>query len=362
MLGDLETEHARCVMISKFAEIVVVSVDYRLAPEHPFPAGVEDCYAALLWTVEHAPELNIDPQRAAVGGTSAGGGLAAALSLMSRDRKGPAISFQFLGFPVTDDQMQTESVRHFTDTPNWTHEATINMWAYYLGDPKPAEVSPYAAPLRADDLTNLPPAYIWTGEFDPLRDEGIQYALRLMSANVPVELHNFAGTFHGFDQTPEAAIAQRSQREQVAVIRAAFGERRAADLGGKGATLSHTMIHVADVVQTADWYRRVFDLEIKFLAEDKQYAELMTGGTTLAFSSEGLEEQKYGRFVANRKSDLPAGFHLAIQVSNLAECYQSALEEGAVQINPPEPQPWGPSVARIRDLNGILVAIGERQN
>lgn len=216
MLGNLDTEHARCVMIARDAGCVVVSVDYRLAPEHPFPAGVEDCYAGLLWTIRNATELGIDPARVAVGGTSAGGGLAAAVSLMARDRQQPKLAFQFMGFPVTDDRMETDSIKAFTDTPNWTYPATVIMWNHYLGETRSDQTSPYAAPMRADDLRDLPPAYIWTGEFDPLRDEGIAYALRLMAAGVPIELHNFAGTFHGFDQTPGAVIARRSQREQVA--------------------------------------------------------------------------------------------------------------------------------------------------
>ncbi len=222
MLGDLDTEHARCVMIAREAACVVVSVDYRLAPEHPFPAAPEDSYAGLVWTAENAARLGVDAERIAVGGTSAGGGLAAAVSLMARDRRGPRVSFQFMGFPVLDDRMETASVRAFTDTPNWTYEATVNMWRYYL-DGHAGSVSPYAAPMRAEDLSGLPPAYVWTGEFDPLRDEGVAFALRLMAAGVPVEMHNYAGAFHGFDQVPGAEIAQRSRHEQVAVLRAAFG-------------------------------------------------------------------------------------------------------------------------------------------
>lgn len=222
MLGDLDTEHARCVMIAREAACVVVSVDYRLAPEHPFPAAPEDSYAGLVWAAQNAARLGVDATRIAVGGTSAGGGLAAAVSLMARDRRGPKVAFQFMGFPVLDDRMETASVRAFTNTPNWTHEATLNMWRTYLGG-RADSVSPYAAPMRADDLSGLPPAYIWTGEFDPLRDEGVAYALRLMAAGVPVEVHNYPGTFHGFDQVPGARVAERCRHEQVAVLRAALG-------------------------------------------------------------------------------------------------------------------------------------------
>lgn len=359
MLGNLETEHARCVMIARDAECVVISVDYRLAPEHPFPAALDDAYVALHWTVEHADMLGLDTERIAVGGTSAGGGLAASIALMSRDRNGPKIAFQFMGFPVTDDRMTTETVQTFTETPNWTHDANINMWDYYLGENR-ENVSPYAAPMRADNLSDLPPAYIWTGEFDPLRDEGIQYAVRLMSAGVSVELHNFAGTFHGFDQIPSAAIAKRSQQEQVAVIRAALGGSISRDEASDVTHFSHMMLHVAHVKTTVEWYRTVFGFTITFITPDASYAEMDTGSTTLAFSAEPIEREKYGNFVPNTSEALPAGFHLALQVSDLNATYEKALAMGAVSINPPQAQTWGADVARIRDLNGVLVAIGSR--
>lgn len=358
MLGNLETEHARCVMIARDADCVVVSVDYRLAPEHPFPAGAEDCYSILLWVVDQAAPLGVDISRLAVGGTSAGGGLAAALCLMSRDRGGPVIAFQFMGFPVTDHRMATESVSTFNNTPNWTYDATVNMWAYYLGSDSVETTSPYASPLNAKDLSQLPPAYIWTAEFDPLRDEGIQYATKLMSHGVSVELHNYAGTFHGFDQTPEAQIALRSQREQIAVIRSALGLRTVATLGQAQALLSYTMIHVPDVEQTVNWYRQIFDLKIKMMTDDYTYAEMSTGMTTLAFSDEQMERSKYGNFVPNRAAENPCGFHLAFTVNNVDNVHAAAVEAGATSINAPESQPWGGRVARIRDLNGVLVAIG----
>lgn len=359
MLGDLETEHARCVRIARDAECVVVSVDYRLAPEYPFPAGVEDCYAGLVWVATNATEFGIDPDRIAVGGTSAGGGLAAAVALMARDREGPKIALQFMGFPVTDDRMETVSVKSFTNTPNWTYDATVNMWKYYLGEHSTDEVSPYAAPMRAKDVSSLPPAYVWTAEFDPLRDEGIAYALRLIAAGVPVELHNYAYTFHGFDQVPNATIAQCAQQEQIVVIGAALGTRPLDHQQTNAPNFSHTMIHVADVAQTIVWYNKVFDLKTKFVTEDGQYAELLTGNTTLVFSANALEHSKYGDFAENSLDVLPPGFHIAISVPDLHTTYQRALESGAVSINPPEAQPWGTYVARIRDMNGILVAIGE---
>lgn len=357
MLGGLDTEHARCVMIAKEAACVVLSVDHSLAPEHPFPAAPEDCYAALNWAVNNADDLGIDPDQIAVGGTSSGGGLAAAVTLMARDRQGPNIMFQFMGFPVTDNHMSTPSVRAYTDTPNWTHDANVNMWRYYLGEDYTQIESAYAAPLRTNDLSKLPPAYIWTAEFDPLRDEGITYAKALIDAGVTVELHNYPGAFHGFDQVPGATIAERSQREQVAVLKAAFGTVASAETTN-AARLAHIMIHVTDVAKTIHWYTELFGFKITFITPEKNYAELSTGSTTLAFSDEVLEVAKYGEFTHNRPEEVPAGFHLTLEVNDLPSVYAEVLAAGAISINAPEPQPWGGFVARVRDPNGILIALG----
>jgi len=210
--GDLDSEHARCVRLAGQADCVVVSVDYRLAPECRFPAAVEDCYAALSWTAASADDLGIERSRIGVGGVSAGGGLAAAVALMARDRRGPVVAFQMLMFPVLDDRMESASM-NFVDTPLFDGPAAARMWTSYLGENR-ANVSPYAAPARAKDLRGLPPTYLATGEFDPLRDEGIAYALRLLAADVSVELHNFAGTFHTFDVF-STAVSTRAANEQV---------------------------------------------------------------------------------------------------------------------------------------------------
>jgi acetyl esterase/lipase len=220
-MGDLESEHARCLQICGELAFPVVSVDYRLAPEHPFPAGAEDCYAALVWSARHAAELGGDAARIAVGGSSAGGGLAAGVALMARDRGGPALAFQLLIYPVLDDRMQTRSMREFADTPIWDRPNSEQMWRHYLGG-RPGEVSPYAAPARAERLEGLAPAYLMTAEFDPLRDEGIEYAARLLQAGVPTELHSFPGAFHGFDVMGAAAISQTAVREQLLALRRAL--------------------------------------------------------------------------------------------------------------------------------------------
>ncbi len=216
-VGDLDTEDLRCREFARRTQVVVVSVDYRLAPEHPFPAGFEDCYDVVSWVASAGAELGIDPTRIAVGGSSAGGALAAAVALACRDLGGPALVLQLLLYPVLDERLVTASMRACTDTPGWNQPNSVHMWRHYLGGR--ADPSPYAAPARASDLAGLPRAYVLTVEFDPLRDEGIEYARRLMAAGVPTELHNLPGAFHGFDAAaPEAALSRRALTEQCATL------------------------------------------------------------------------------------------------------------------------------------------------
>jgi acetyl esterase/lipase len=187
---------------------VVVSVDYRLAPEHPYPAAAEDCYAALRWLVEHADELGVDPRRIAVLGDSAGGGLAATTALLARDRGGPAVALQVLIEPELDDRLDTPSMLAGADTVGWNSAQAVLSWRYYLGD-EPADA--YAAPARMADLAGLPPTYLTVNELDCLRDEGLEYARRLLAAGVSTELHCWPGTFHGFATlVPTAAVARRA--------------------------------------------------------------------------------------------------------------------------------------------------------
>jgi acetyl esterase/lipase len=223
VLGNIERSHAGCCQLARNVGAVVATVEYRLAPEHPFPAAIHDCFAALTWFAAKAADLGADSERIAVFGQSAGGGLAAGLALFSRDHDGPPLCFQYLGIPEIDDRLDTPSMRAFTDTPMWHRPNAEWSWKYYLGDPPPAEVSPYAAPARATDLTGLPPAYICTMEFDPLRDEGIHYALALMAASVKVELHSFPGTFHGSILVANASVTKRINAEQIVVLQRALG-------------------------------------------------------------------------------------------------------------------------------------------
>lgn len=211
-LGDVELEHGAAVALANAVDAVVVNVEYRLAPEHPYPAGLEDCYAGL----RHLAGLDgVDATRLAVHGQSAGGGLAAATALLARDRGGPALCFQSLGIPELDDRLETPSMRAFTDTPMWSRGQAERSWELYLGG---QQADAYAAPARAGDLAGLPPAYVVTCELDPLRDEGLTYAMRLLAAGVSVELHSFPGTLHGSAIAQGAAVVARMDHELVGAL------------------------------------------------------------------------------------------------------------------------------------------------
>jgi acetyl esterase/lipase len=220
VVGDLDTFDAGLRRMVDELGVVVVSVDYRLAPEHPFPAPMEDCYAALVWVGAKAAELGIDPTRLGIAGESAGGGLAAAVALVARDRGGPALCFQYLGIPELDDRLDTPSMVAYVDTPLWNRPNAIFSWTSYLGaEPGGPDVSPYAAPARAEDLSGLPPAYVTVCQFDPLRDEGITYAQRLLQAGVNTELHHYPGTFHGSALIADSAVSRRMHADEMAALR-----------------------------------------------------------------------------------------------------------------------------------------------
>ena len=220
IVGAPETEWDTAIAAALAIEGVVVSVDYRLAPEHPYPAALEDSYAVLLWMGRHAGPLGIDSGRVAVAGSSCGGTLAAALTLKTRDQNGPPLAFQYLAIPALDDRLETPSMRLFTDTPMWNRGLSETSWQFYLAGVE--DVPAYAAPARATDLRGLPPAYITVSECDPLRDEGIDYARSLLEAGVSVEMHLFPGTFHGSTIVLGAAISKRQIDETAAVLRQAL--------------------------------------------------------------------------------------------------------------------------------------------
>jgi acetyl esterase/lipase len=188
----------------------LVSVEYRLAPETPHPGPVEDSYAGLVWTAGHADELGIDAGRIVLVGGSAGGGIAAALALLARDRGGPALAGQLLKCPMLDDRNDTPSASQMAGTRMWNRQANAVGWTALLGDARGGpDVSPYAAPARATDLSGLPPAFIDVGSADTFRDEDVAYATRIWQAGGVAELHVWPGGYHGFDGiAPDAAISR----------------------------------------------------------------------------------------------------------------------------------------------------------
>lgn len=193
-------------------DAVAVTAEYRLAPEFPDPYPVEDCYAGLVWTAEHAAELGIDPDRLIVAGASAGGGLSAGTALLARDRNGPRLLGQVLMCPMLDDRDATASTLQYDEAGTWTRPSNQIGWDALLGERRGgAGVSVYAAPARATDLSGLPPAYVDCGAAEVFRDESVAYATALWRDGVQAELHVWAGGFHGFDVlAPHAAVAQAS--------------------------------------------------------------------------------------------------------------------------------------------------------
>lgn len=226
LAGDLETEHTRCLRFAAEADCIVVSVAYRLPPEHPFPTPTNDCYAAVSWVCETARQWGGDPTRIAVGGSSSGALLAAAVALMARDRGTPRIALQMLLYPTLDDRQDTASVAAFSLATKMADDRYV--WRHYLGAVRHAATSPYAVPARCSDFSGVAPAYILVADIDPLRDEALDYATRMMQDGVSVEVHVFARTFHGFDAAaPQAAPSVRSSAEQCAVLRRALAASRA---------------------------------------------------------------------------------------------------------------------------------------
>ncbi|MDT0318678.1 alpha/beta hydrolase [Streptomyces millisiae] len=221
-MGHPDVDHEINLRLCRALPCAVVSPDYRLAPEHPYPAGLDDCYAGLCWLAEHAPELGVRPEALAVAGDSAGACLATGVTLLVRDLGGPELRLQYLDSPALDDRLATPSALRFTDTPIWNRPNALRSWAAYLGEGVPGspDVPVTAAPARATaaDLAGLPPAHVTVMEIDPLRDEGIDYARALLGAGVTTELHLYPGTFHGSALVRHSAVARRMAAEEVAVL------------------------------------------------------------------------------------------------------------------------------------------------
>ncbi|CZR65462.1 related to lipase/esterase [Phialocephala subalpina] len=204
---------------------VCVSVEYRLPPEHPDPAPLEDCYAALLWVQGHLHELKIDPRKLMIAGSSAGGGLAAGTALLCRDRGGPQLCAQILICPMLDDRNETVSSHQYVGEGTWSRGSNINGWTCLLGGPRGGnDVSIYAAPARANDLSGLPPTFIDVGSAEVFRDEAVNYATQLWKAGVQAELHVWAGGFHGFDLlAPNATLSVVARETRSKWVRRMLG-------------------------------------------------------------------------------------------------------------------------------------------
>jgi len=220
--GDLDTHDGLCRLLAEAADCVVCSVDYRRAPEHPFPAPVHDAYAATEWVAEYASIVGGDPDRIAVGGDSAGGNLAAAVTLMARERDGPAIDHQVLLYPVTDHAFDTDSYEENASGYLLSRASMQWYWARYLDDEVDG-ANPYASPLRAPDLSGLPSATVVTAGYDPLRDEGAAYADRLRDAGVSVTHAEYPGMVHVFASFPDLDRARDARATVASDLDAAFG-------------------------------------------------------------------------------------------------------------------------------------------
>jgi triacylglycerol lipase len=205
-------------------QCVIVSVDYRLAPEVRYPGAVEDCYAALLWVHRQADALSIDPDRIAMGGDSAGGGLAAALAIVARDRAEVSVVLQLLVYPMLDDRTGSSgSVSPYAGEFVWDKGSNVFAWQSYLGATPGGDNTPkYAAPARVPDLSGLPPAFVIVGQLDLFVDEDIDYARRLIAAGVPTQLQVYPGAFHGFDLAAGARIADSFRQMVRTILRRAF--------------------------------------------------------------------------------------------------------------------------------------------
>ena len=224
VMGDIDMDDRLMKQMVKRIGCVAASVDYRLAPEHPFPTPVEDCYTGLKWLFAHADELGVEPARIAIGGPSGGGGLTAGLGLLARDRKEVQVAYQLLIYPMIDDRNATAAAHAITDSRVWNRESNRLGWKAYLGrDGGGADVSPYAAATRATDLSNLPPTYISVGTLDLFVDENIDYAQRLIQAGVPTELHVYPGAFHGFDMfAPSARVSKQFKADRDNALKRAL--------------------------------------------------------------------------------------------------------------------------------------------
>jgi acetyl esterase/lipase len=222
-MGRPEMRHASLVDIARDLGCLIASVDYRLAPETPYPGALEDGHAALLWLHGESAELGVDPARIAIGGESAGGGVAAAVALAARDRGQVPLIAQMLTYPMLDDRTATRPAPPFAGDFVWSVEANHFGWSSLLGAaPGLDSAPPHAAPARCEDLAGLPPTFIGVGALDLFLDEDLDYARRLARAGVPVETHVYPGAFHAFDAVQGAAVSQAFRADWRRALRRAF--------------------------------------------------------------------------------------------------------------------------------------------
>lgn len=215
-------EDLRAMSIAMALDCTVFSVDYRIAPEHPFPAGPDDCYAALSWVMSGNSGYDLDLSKVALGGASAGAGMAAGVALMNRDRDNFPLTLQLLLYPMLDNLHATESGQ-YENHPIWNQQTSFNSWEMYLGGVPKEEASPYAAAARAETLKGLPPAYVTVGTEDLFRDEDIAYANRLIADGVPTELSLFPGVYHAAEGfVPDAPVSQRLTASFMSALKDAF--------------------------------------------------------------------------------------------------------------------------------------------
>jgi len=220
-VGDLDYEHATAMRICEELGTLVVSTDYRKAPEHPHPAPVDDCYAALRWMSQNATSLGFDPGRLAVFGGSAGGNLALATALKARDLAGPALCYVMAPYPMVDHRNTTPSAHQVTEVGAWDRRTNVEAWAWFLAGQEP---DGYAAPLHAEDLAGLPPTFIDVGTVDVFRDEDLALAQRLLAAGVPTELHVYPGVYHAAEHyAPGAEAARHMWTVRFRALRRALG-------------------------------------------------------------------------------------------------------------------------------------------
>lgn len=221
IIGKPEMEDAVCISFVRELGISIISVDYRLAPKHPFPAGLEDCYSALMWAKNNSEQLGIDTARIAVGGTSAGGGLAAALAQLAFDRKEVSPIFQLLTYPMLDDRTALHRDIDDSNSPTWSQKSNRFGWESYLGKHYGAdEILAYSVPARREDLSGLPPAWIGVGTLDVFYEEDMMYAQRLKEAGIECELNIVEGAFHGFDVFDQKlSIVQEFRKSQINALK-----------------------------------------------------------------------------------------------------------------------------------------------